>query len=158
MGKVLDYMDHYDLWQTRCLSSIRIMGSCLASMNGGENIMPLYNEVANIPCFIWHPQHGCAGESRQALAQTIDIPATLLDSFGLPKPQDMQGVSLRRYCVMTRRSEITRCLAIMAATSHTDGRYVYMRAPVTQGVSGLYEYTLMPTVLIDALRRANYRA
>ncbi|UMX74651.1 hypothetical protein MJ559_01720 [Klebsiella pneumoniae] len=24
----------------------------------GKNIMPLYNEVANIPCFIWHPQHG----------------------------------------------------------------------------------------------------
>lgn len=83
----------------------------------GKNIMPLYNEVANIPCFIWHPQHGCAGESRQALAQTIDIPATLLDSFGLPKPQDMQGYLYCRYCVMTRRSEITRCLAIMAATS-----------------------------------------
>lgn len=27
----------------------------------------------------------------------------------------------------------------------TDGRYVYMRAPVEQGVDGLYEYTLMPT-------------
>lgn len=108
--------------------------------------MPLYNEVANTPCFIWHPHYGCAGESRQALAQTIDIPATLLDSFGLPKPKDMQGVSL---LPVLRNDTPVRDYALFGYhgchINITDGRYVYMRAPVQQGVSGLYEYTLMPT-------------
>ncbi|HBR4085258.1 TPA: sulfatase [Klebsiella pneumoniae] len=147
VGKVLDYMDHYDLWQDTMLIVNTDHGFLLGEHEWwGKNIMPLYNEVANIPCFIWHPQHGCAGESRQALAQTIDIPATLLDSFGLPKPQDMQGVSL---LPVLRDDTPVRNYALFGYhgchINITDGRYVYMRAPVTQGVSGLYEYTLMPT-------------
>jgi arylsulfatase A-like enzyme len=107
----------------------------------GKNIMPLYNEVANIPCFIWHPQHGGAGESRQALAQTIDIPATLLDSFGLPKPRICRGSLLPTL----RDDTPVRNYALFGYhgchINITDGRYVYMRSPVEQGVSGLYEYT-----------------
>ncbi|MDW6136879.1 sulfatase, partial [Klebsiella pneumoniae] len=75
-----------------------------------------------------------------------DIPATLLDSFGLPKLQDMQGVSL---LPVLRDDTPVRNYALFGYhgchINITDGRYVYMRAPVTQGVSGLYEYTLMPT-------------
>ncbi len=101
---------------------------------------PIYPALSGIHSMV------ARGESRQALAQTIDIPATLLDSFGLPKPQDMQGVSL---LPVLRDDTPVRNYALFGYhgchINITDGRYVYMRAPVTQGVSGLYEYTLMPT-------------
>lgn len=147
VGKVLDYMDRYDLWQDTMLIVNTDHGFLLGEHEWwGKNIMPLYNEVANTPCFIWHPRIGCAGESRQALAQTIDIPATLLDAFGLEKPADMQGVSL---LPVLRDDTPVREYALFGYhgchINITDGRYVYMRSPVEKSLDGLYEYTLMPT-------------
>ncbi|ECC1693946.1 sulfatase [Salmonella enterica subsp. salamae] len=147
VGKVLDTMDRYDLWKDTLLIVNTDHGFLLGEHEWwGKNIMPLYNEVANIPCFIWHPHYGCAGESRQALAQTIDIPATLLDSFGLEKPADMQGVSL---LPVLQDDTPVRDYALFGYhgchINITDGRYVYMRSPTVQGVGGLFEYTLMPT-------------
>lgn len=147
VGKVLDYMDRYDLWKDTMLIVNTDHGFLLGEHEWwGKNIMPLYNEVANTPCFIWHPQCGGAGESRQALAQTIDIPATLLDCFGLDKPADMQGKSL---LPVLRDDTPVRDYALFGYhgchINITDGRYVYMRSPIEQGIDGLYEYTLMPT-------------
>ena len=147
VGKVLDYMDRYDLWQDTLLIVNTDHGFLLGEHEWwGKNIMPLYNEVANIPCFIWHPQCGGAGESRQSLAQTIDLPATLLDYFGLDQPADMQGRSL----LPTLLDDTpVRDYALFGYhgchINITDGRYVYMRSPVEQGIDSLYEYTLMPT-------------
>lgn len=147
VGRVLDYMDQYDLWKDTVLIVNTDHGFLLGEHEWwGKNIMPLYNEVANIPFFMWHPGYPCAGESRQALAQTIDVPATLLDCFGLKKPADMQGVSL-----LPALQDDTQVRDYALFGYHgchiniTDGRYVYMRSPTVQGIDGLYEYTLMPT-------------
>ncbi len=147
VGRVLDHMDRYDLWKDTMLIVNTDHGFLLGEHEWwGKNIMPLYNEVANIPFFMWHPAYGCAGESRQALAQTIDIPATLLDGFGLQKPADMQGVSL---LPALRDDTPVREYALFGYhgchINITDGRYVYMRSPIVQEIAGLYEYTLMPT-------------
>lgn len=147
VGRVLDYMDRYDLWQDTMLIVNTDHGFLLGEHEWwGKNIMPLYNEVANIPFFMWHPDYPCAGESRRALAQTIDIPATLLDYFGLEKPVDMQGVSL---IPALRDDTQVRDYALFGYhgchVNITDGRYVYMRSPTVQGIDELYEYTLMPT-------------
>lgn len=148
VGRVLDYMDRHDLWKDTMLIVNTDHGFLLGEHEWwGKNIMPLYNEVANIPCFIWHPAFpSCAGESRQALAQTIDLPATLLEVFGVEKPADMQGVSL---LPALRDDTPVRDYALFGYhgchVNITDGRYVYMRSPTEQGIDELYEYTLMPT-------------
>jgi arylsulfatase A-like enzyme len=147
VGRVLDYMDKYDLWKDTMLIVNTDHGFLLGEHDWwGKNIMPLYNEVACIPFFIWHPECGGAGESRDALAQTIDIPATLLDFFGLDKPADMQGVSLKP--AITSDTQVREYALFGYHGCHiniTDGRYVYMRAPVERDIDELYEYTLMPT-------------
>ncbi|CAM3929616.1 sulfatase [Rahnella bruchi] len=147
LGKVLDHMDKYDLWKDTLLIVNTDHGFLLGEHQWwGKNIMPLYNEVANIPFFIWHPHCGGAGQSRQALAQTIDIPATLLEFFGLEKPVDMQGVSLKP--AITNDTPIRDHALFGYFGCHiniTDGRYVYMRAPAKSNIDNLYEYTLMPT-------------
>jgi len=58
-------------------------------------VQPFYSEVARTPLFIWDPRSACQGERRSALVQTIDLPATLLDYFGLDLPADTQGAALR---------------------------------------------------------------
>ena len=47
----------------------------------GKNKPPLYNEIVHLPCFIHMPGQP-ENQHRSALAQTLDIPATLLDYFG----------------------------------------------------------------------------
>ena len=56
---------------------------------------PFYAEVAQTPLFVWDPRAGKAGARTDRLVQTIDLPATLLEYFGLPLLADMQGRPLR---------------------------------------------------------------
>lgn len=83
---------------------------------------------------------------RQALAQTIDIPATLLDYFNLPRPATMTGRPLGE---AVRHDRPVRDYALFGYfgghINITDGNFVYMRCPREEGKDSLYEYTLMPT-------------
>jgi hypothetical protein len=107
--------------------------------------MPPYNEIARLPFFIWDPRYGCAGERREALAQNIDVAATLLEYFGQPLPEDMQG---RPFGNVIAGGERIRDYALFGyfggSVNITDGRYIYMRGPASQENAPLYEYTLMP--------------
>ncbi|HEC8324397.1 TPA: sulfatase [Providencia rettgeri] len=147
VGQVLDIFDKYNLWEDTLLIVNTDHGFLLGEHDWwGKNIMPLYNEIANTPFFICHPQIDAANESHQMLAQTIDIPATLLDYFNAPIPKNMQGKSL---LAGLATDEPIREYALFGyhgcQINITDGEYVYMRSPVVQGTQGLYDYTLMPT-------------
>ncbi|EBS4177570.1 sulfatase, partial [Salmonella enterica subsp. enterica serovar Bovismorbificans] len=112
----------------------------------GKNIMPVYNEIANTPFFIRDPRSKTGGVRRQSLAQTVDIPATLLEYFEVPRPATMTGQPLRP---AIERDEPVRDYALFGYfgghINITDGEYVYMRCPREQNKANLYEYTLMPT-------------
>ncbi|EHN68750.1 sulfatase [Aliivibrio fischeri] len=147
VGKVLDYMDEYNLWDDTMLIVNTDHGFLLGEHEWwGKNIMPLYNEIANIPFFIWHPEYPRANDTRQALAQTIDIPPTMLEFFNVEKPADMLGQTLSP---AIKDDQKIRDYAIFGYhgchLNITDGQYVYMRSPVQQDIDELYEYTLMPT-------------
>jgi hypothetical protein len=108
-------------------------------------VMPCYDEIVHIPLFIHDPRYAKAGEARNALVQTIDLPATLLDYFHVPVPSNMQGKPL---CPVIRRNLPIRDYALFgihgAHINITDGAYVYMKAPKGQDNGPLFEYTLMP--------------
>lgn len=76
----------------------------------------------------------------------IDLPATLLDFFGVARPLAMMGSPLGD---VLAGDAPTRPAILFGyhggAVNVTDGRYVYMRAAVTEDNTPLYEYTLMPT-------------
>jgi arylsulfatase A-like enzyme len=127
-------------------------------------VQPFYNEVALSPLFIWDPRCACRGERRTALVQTIDLPATLLEYFGLPLPPDMQGVPLRE--TIADDTPVREAALFGLHGGHvnvTDGRYVYMRAPATADNQPLFNYTLMPTHMrarfsVQELRNAELAA
>ena len=146
LGKVLDLMDELDLWDDTMLIVNTDHGFLLGEHDWWAKIVPpFYNEVAHTPLFIWDPRSKRQGEQCDALVQIIDLPVTLLDFFDVDKPPDMQGISLTE--TLANNAPTREAVIFGVHGGHvncTDGRYVYMRAPVSPNNEPLYEYTLMP--------------
>ncbi len=147
LGKVLDQMDELNLWDDTMLIVCTDHGFLLGEHDWwAKMVQPFYNEVAHTPLFVWDPRSRRAGERADGLAQMIDLPATLLEFFGVDVPPDMQGISLR---AAVASNALTREAVIYGIhgghVNVTDGRYVYMRAPILPENEPLNEYTLMPT-------------
>ncbi|WGD37320.1 sulfatase [Lysinibacter sp. HNR] len=146
LGRVLDAMDEYNMWNDTMLIVCTDHGLLLGEHNWwGKNVQPWYDENIHTPLFVWDPRSGVAGERRSSLVQTIDFAPTLLDFFGIEPTPDMQGVPLRE----TIRSDTpVREVGLFGNSGGhvniTDGRYVYMRSCATPDNGPLFDYTLMP--------------
>lgn len=146
LGRLLDKMDELDLWEDTLLIVNTDHGLLLSEHDWwAKCVQPWYNENAHIPMFIWDPRCKKSGERRQALVQTIDIAPTLLEYFCVPVPEDMQGKALRHTIAGDAAVREAGIFGIHGGhVNVTDGRYVYMRAPVRADNAPLYNYTLMP--------------
>lgn len=139
-------MDKYCLWDDTMLIVNTDHGFLLGEHNWwGKTVQPYYNEIVNIPLFIWDPRCKKEGERRSALVQTIDIAPTILDYFNVDIPKDMQGVPLRDVIAADAKVREAALFGIHGGhVNCTDGRYVYMHAPVSPSNEPLFNYTLMP--------------
>lgn len=149
LGKVLDFMDARGIWEDTLL----VVGTDHGFLLGehgvwGKSVVPLFEEVARTPCFVWDPRSpGAAGTRRTSLVQpAIDLPPTFLSFFGCEVPAGMTGCDLAE---TVRADASVRRDAIFGfhgqEVAYTDGRYVYFRAPVSADNQPLYDYTLMPS-------------
>ncbi|WP_318372148.1 sulfatase [Enterobacter sp.] len=147
LGQVMDKLKALNLWEDTLFIVCTDHGFLLGEHDWwGKNIMPVYNEIANTPFFIRDPRSKVTGERRSALAQTIDIPATLLEYFNVERPATMTGKPLRP--VIENDTPVHDHALFGYFGGHlniTDGESVYMRCPREQGKEHLFEYTLMPT-------------
>lgn len=146
LGRVLDAMDAYELWRDTMLIVNTDHGFLLAEHGQWAKChCPFYGEVAHTPLFVWDPRSGRQNVRSGQLVQTIDLPATLLEYFGRPLPQDMQGRPLRP---ALGRDGAVRSGALFGLfggqIGYTDGEWAYLRSPLP-GNGPRYEYTLMPT-------------
>ncbi len=151
LGEVLDVFDRCDLWKDTMLIVNTDHGLLLGEHSWwGKNIQPFYNEIVNIPLFVWDPRFGAGSKRRDSLVQTIDLPPTLLEFFGVDVPADMQGRSIRPVIESDTRIREAALFGIHGGHINcTDGRYVYMRGPKDMSNGPLFEYTLMPTHMND---------
>ncbi len=159
LGRILDLMDRWDLWRDTLLIVGTDHGFLLAEHGyWGKNQMPYYQEIAATPLFIWDPRYPIGGVSRRALVQMIDWAPTLLSYFGCPIPPDVQGEDLSK---VLQWDEPIRKYALYGVfgghVNITDGRYVYMRAPVQEKADELYNYTLMPMYMNERFSAAELR-
>jgi arylsulfatase A-like enzyme len=147
LGKVLDLMDELDLWKDTMLIVNTDHGFLLGEHESwGKCWMPFYQEISHMPLFIWDPRSGRRGQRRTSLVQTIDLPATLLEYFGVERPNDMQGAALRATVDCDAPVRQAGLFGVHGAhVNCTDGRFVYMRAPVRPDNTPLHNHTLMPT-------------
>lgn len=147
LGKLLNVMDEKEMWKDTMLIVCTDHGYLLGEHGWwSKTVMPVYEEICHLPFFVHDPRCPAGGQSRSGLTQTIDIPATLLDYFGIPLPKDMQG---RSVCPLIQNldAKIRNYALFGFYGSHvnlTDGRFTYMKAPM-ECSDVVYEYTLMPT-------------
>jgi hypothetical protein len=125
-------------------------------------VSPFYEEVAHPPLFIWDPRSRRQGERCDALVQMIDIPATLLEYFGVDRPKDMMGVPLRETLATNKQVRDAAIFGIHGGYINiTDGRYVYMLGSATHENQPLYNYTVMATHMrkrfsVEELQQAQF--
>lgn len=147
LGKVIDEMDRLQMWEDTMLIVCTDHGYLLGEHDWwAKNIMPWYNETIHIPLFIWDPKNPLAGERRSALTQTVDLMPTILDFFDISIPGSTTGAALTD--TVAHDASVHEGALFGTHGAHinvTDGRYVYMRAPVNPQNTPLNEYTLMPT-------------
>jgi len=147
LGKVLSKMDKYNMWEDTMLIVNTDHGLLLSEHEWwGKNLQPFYNEIAELPFFIYNPKTKEQNVRRKSLAQTIDIPATLLDYFGVNNQKHMEGKSLLN--TISNDTPVRDAGLFGMHGGHVnivDDKYVYMRSSVSADNSPLYQYTLMPT-------------
>lgn len=166
LGRILDQFDERSLWDDTMLIVTTDHGLLLGEHGWWGKAGPRgrsgprwFNELARVPLFIAHPQ---AGRSNHApdLVSMVDLPATLLDHFGVEPPATMQGESL---VPVVKGGEVQRSGHLFGIfgghVNVTDGRWVYMRAPASDDNLPMSQYTLMPQELAgrmtpDLLSRA----
>jgi len=159
LGRVLDLMDELGLWQDTLLIVNTDHGFLLGEHDWwGKIVQPFSQEVAHTPLFVWDPRSRRQGERSGALVQTIDLPATLLEYFGVALPADMQGRPLGETLAGGAAPHEALLFGLHGAEVNlTDGRYVYMRAPVADN-RPLFNYTLMPTHMRGPFAPADLQA
>lgn len=147
LGEILDMMDEKNMWKDTMLIVNTDHGFLLGEHGYWAKCWaPFYDEVAHTPLFIWNPRSGRKNEHSNCLVQTIDLAPTLLDFFNIDIPKDMQGKPLKNTIACDSQVREAALFGIHGGQVNcTDGRYVYMRAPVNSENKPLYEYTLMPT-------------
>ena len=63
-----------------------------------KNRMPLYNEIANIPFYFYHPEYKqYSGEQRNVVTQNIDLMPTFMTMHGHNLPKEVKGKSCLLY-------------------------------------------------------------
>jgi len=161
LGRLLDKMDEHNLWEDTLLIVNTDHGVFLGEHDWWYmSVMPLYNEMANIPLFIYDPRYRKQGLTSDALVQTIDLPATLLDYFNISKPKDFMGSSLSQPLQGHQEHRQYALFGYFGCSINiTNGEFVYHRAPITKNYQSLHEYTLIPTHInrpfsVDELRKA----
>jgi arylsulfatase A-like enzyme len=152
LGRLLDKFDELDLWRDTALVVSTDHGFLLGEQElWGKLVMPVFNEVAHIPLFIYHPDFaGRAGARQTALTQTTDLMPTFLEMFKSEPPQEVLGHSLLP--LVGGDGEIHDAILYGqhgCAINITDGRYTYMRYPKDIHGGHLNQYTLMPTHIVS---------
>lgn len=164
LGQLIDFMDDHDMWKDTMVILNTDHGFMLGEHGYfGKNYMETLPEVANTPFMIWDPRYPeTAGEKRDQLCQTPDIPATILDFFGIEKPRDMLGKSILP-TVQDKDADIHDYILYGYFGKHvniTDGKYIYMRAGRPGKEDCLYNYTIVPHHMfhlfsLEELRKAD---
>lgn len=147
LGKILDAMDVYDMWEDTLLIVNTDHGFFLGEHDFiGKNVPPMYEEMVHTPFFIHVPNAQCDGERRYELSQTIDIAPTLLEYFGIEPLQEIDGRSILG--VLQNHQKIHDSVLFGAHGGQVnlfDGRYVYMKSGLKD--KSIYNMTLMPTLM-----------
>ena len=150
LGKILDKMDTYGLWEDTLL----IVNTDHGVLLGEHGYWAKYyeghpfEEITHTPLFIYDPRSKASGRC-DCLVQTIDLAPTILEYFEKEIPKDMMGRSLKNTIANGTPVRETAIFGIFGGQiCCTNGKAVYMLASPMDNNKLLFNYTLMPTNMI----------
>jgi hypothetical protein len=146
LGRVLDKLDQYDMWNDTMLIVNTDHGFFLGEHDFiGKNFPPMYDEVIHIPFFIHDPRAINAKGRRSVVAQTVDIPNTILGYFGLSFETETDGTDLLPTIQKDEAIHDTILYGIHGGQVNLyDGHFCYMKSTVDFDLP-VYQETVMPT-------------
>lgn len=153
LGKLLDKMDQYNLWEDTMVIFTSDHGFMLGEHGFmAKNYMPAYNEVFHIPLMVHLPGGEYAGNRLKALTQNIDIFPTLLEYYGIEKSICKNPIHGKSLLPLIRgEREKIRNYAIYGYFAKnvniTDGKYTYFRTASNSDNTPIYVYGAMPTTI-----------
>jgi len=144
LGRVLDRMDDFNLWDNTMLILMTDHGHFLGEHGWwGKPTCPQYRAIAHRPMLLHAPGDPCAGQRIDALTTTVDLHPTILEAFGLEPPGPCHGRSMLP--LLDGRADSIRDHALYgwfgAHTQVTDGRCMYARGARTESNEPLHIYT-----------------
>lgn len=147
LGRLLDRFDQYNLWKDTMLIVTTDHGILMGEHGvWGKNQSHFYEEISNIPLFVYHPDFtDQTGSGRMIVTQTPDLMPTILDSFEVDIPKHVTAHSLYPY--FKGDSQETRTVVFGTfggPMGITDGKHAYYRYPSNTKKDNVYEYTLSP--------------
>jgi arylsulfatase A-like enzyme len=99
IGQWLDVLSQQPWWSEAMLIFTAGRGQNLGEHGLLGDYRPwLHEELVHLPLMIRLPNDAEAGRRVFALTQTVDFPVTILDCFGIAKPDDWHGSSLLPLC------------------------------------------------------------
>jgi len=94
VGKVLDAMDHLQLWDSTIVVLWGDHGYHLGE-HGWWNKVTVFDIGARVPLVIWSPNAGGMGRETEAVVELLDLYPSLVDLAGLEAPHELRGRSLK---------------------------------------------------------------
>lgn len=94
VGKVLDHLDHLDLWDNTVVVVMGDHGYHLGE-HGWWNKVTLFELGARTPLMVWAPGAAGMGDDSDANVELLDLYPTLIDYCGIDPPHELSGESLR---------------------------------------------------------------
>jgi len=94
VGELLNTLEEVDVADDTMVVLTSDHGEALGEHNMFFEHGDVYEHTIRVPLIIKFPQMIPEGKKIDALVQGIDIPATILDVLGIPKPEEFEGMSL----------------------------------------------------------------
>lgn len=150
LGKVFQVMDRHDLWSNTAVIVTSDHGHELGEKKRFGKQPPHYDQCANIPLFIWHPQY--SKKSVEALSCAVDIYPTILELLDAKKIDSPHGISLLPLLegLTSCHREFVTYGEFGAGATITDGEYTYHNTWNENGEINLYS-ALMPFCSTEAI-------
>jgi len=153
LGKLLDKMDAYDLWQDTALIFTTDHGHLLGEHGyWAKNYTFDYEELVHLPLIMYVPESRMNGQRVGSLTATMDIMPTIMDLHEAKLPPYVHGKSMTHLLNVDEKHHDAVLYGYFGKDINLfDGRYTYCRQPLKG--SNAYHHTAMPRGFSDFINR-----
>lgn len=153
LGKVLDKMDEFDMWEDTAVILTSDHGYLLGEHGyWAKNYMFDYEELVHIPLIVYMPNSHLKGKRISALTANIDIMPTIMELHGAQLPPYVHGKSLLHLMKGDKEHHDAVLYGYFGKDINMfDGTYSYCRQPLNGTTA--YHHTAMPRGFSDFITR-----